>query len=82
VRQPIYYEDGRIRVAGIWKLMKMLGKWKNYNKDGELISNGGRVLNVVHTGKTLQEAIAKCYSEVKKIKFKDLGYRKDIGSRN
>jgi len=51
-------------------------------KDGKLISNGGRVLNVVHTGKTLQEAIANCYSEVKKIKFKDSGYRKDIGSRN
>ncbi|MFT4761030.1 MAG: antitoxin component YwqK of YwqJK toxin-antitoxin module [Paraglaciecola sp.] len=33
-----YYEDGRIRVAGIRKSMKMLGKWKNYNKDGELIS--------------------------------------------
>ncbi|MCF7919210.1 MAG: phosphoribosylamine--glycine ligase [Candidatus Cloacimonetes bacterium] len=50
-------------------------------KNSQLVTSGGRVLNIVHTGKTLPEAIANCYAEVKKITFKDVFYRKDIGNR-
>jgi len=48
---------------------------------GEVVSNGGRVLNVVTQGKTLQEAIKKVYTEVANITFTDVYYRKDIGQR-
>lgn len=48
-------------------------------KNGELISNGGRVLNVVGTGDTLQEAIDHTYQNVQKIHFENSFYRNDIG---
>lgn len=47
----------------------------------ELLTNGGRVLNVVAKGNTLSEAIANVYQEVSKIKFDNMHYRKDIGKR-
>ena len=51
------------------------------NEKGRILTNGGRVLNVVSKGKTLDETIKNVYSEVKKIKFKDVYFRKDIGKR-
>jgi len=48
-------------------------------KNGELISNGGRVLNVVGTGDTLQKAIDHTYQNVQKIHFENSFYRNDIG---
>ncbi len=47
--------------------------------DGKIYSDGGRVLNVVGSGDTLQEAITNTYKEVKKISFENLYYRSDIG---
>lgn len=46
---------------------------------GELCTDGGRVLSVVGSGRSLQEAIKKTYSEVKKISFDNVYYRSDIG---
>lgn len=48
-------------------------------KNGELVSNGGRVLNVVGSGDTLQQAINHTYQNVRKIYFEESFYRKDIG---
>ncbi|WP_129407992.1 phosphoribosylamine--glycine ligase [Marinitoga lauensis] len=48
-------------------------------ENGKLLTNGGRVLSIVETGKTLEEARNKAYNEIEKIKFKDKYYRKDIG---
>ncbi len=48
-------------------------------KDGKIVTAGGRVLGVTCKGKTLDEALKKCYSNVDKISFKDGFYRKDIG---
>jgi phosphoribosylamine--glycine ligase len=50
-------------------------------KDGELRTNGGRVLNVVGSGETLQEAIDHSYKNMKLISFKDSYYRRDIGKK-
>lgn len=47
--------------------------------DGALVTNGGRVLCVANKGKTLEEAIEATYADIKKIDFKDMYYRKDIG---
>ncbi len=47
----------------------------------EVLTNGGRVLNVVGTGKTLKEAIDFTYSHVDKIFYDGIFYRTDIGFR-
>lgn len=47
--------------------------------DGALYTDGGRVLNVVCGGDTLEDAIRNTYREVKKISFEGMHYRSDIG---
>ncbi|MBT3169538.1 MAG: phosphoribosylamine--glycine ligase [Candidatus Cloacimonetes bacterium] len=49
--------------------------------DDKILTNGGRVLNVVSKGETLQKAIENVYVECEKIKFTDVYFRKDIGKR-
>jgi phosphoribosylamine--glycine ligase len=49
--------------------------------DGKIVTNGGRVLNVVCKGKTLDEALENTYNEISKIHFKDMYFRRDIGKR-
>jgi len=46
---------------------------------GEILTAGGRVLGVLGTGLTHDEARAKAYEGVSKISFKDCVFRKDIG---
>lgn len=51
-------------------------------KDGQLVTDGGRVLNVTATGPTLDEALEKAYAAVKLIHFDGMHYRTDIGRRS
>ena len=48
---------------------------------GKLLSSGGRVLGVVSTGDTLEDAIINAYENVKRVHFENAFYRKDIGKR-
>ncbi len=48
-------------------------------KDNEIITNGGRVLNAVCTGRSKSSAIENAYRLAQKIKFEGSFYRKDIG---
>lgn len=50
-------------------------------KDGKLVTSGGRVLNVVGLGRDLKEAKEAAYEAIKKIRFKNMYYRRDIGFR-
>jgi phosphoribosylamine--glycine ligase len=50
-------------------------------KDGLVVTSGGRVLGITVLSNSLQEAINKVYSEVEKISFDGLYYRKDIGKK-
>ncbi|TXR48126.1 phosphoribosylamine--glycine ligase [Phyllobacterium endophyticum] len=50
-------------------------------KNGELIANGGRVLNVTASGKTVREAQQAAYAVVAKIDWPEGFYRHDIGWR-
>lgn len=50
-------------------------------KNGKIYSDGGRVLNVVGAGDTLQTAIKKTYQEVKKVSFENKYFRSDIGAK-
>ncbi|RNJ61380.1 MAG: phosphoribosylamine--glycine ligase [Porphyrobacter sp. IPPAS B-1204] len=50
-------------------------------KDGALVANGGRVLNVTATGASVTEAQAKAYAAVDRITFPSGFCRRDIGWR-
>ncbi len=49
--------------------------------DGQILTDGGRVLCVVAEGKTMQEAREVVYGEVKNISFEGMQMRSDIGLR-
>ena len=51
------------------------------SEDGVLLTDGGRVLNVVGEGDTLPEAIKNTYQEINKINFSNKYYRSDIGAK-
>jgi len=46
---------------------------------GRVVTSGGRVLSVVATGKTLNEAREKVYNNITRINFEGCHYRNDIG---
>lgn len=48
---------------------------------GKYVTAGGRVLNIVCRGETLDTAIGKAYEEIKHIQFQGAFYRTDIGRR-
>lgn len=48
-------------------------------EDGRLLTNGGRVLAVSSFGVTMREALAQSYSNVGKIRFEGVNFRRDIG---
>jgi len=48
-------------------------------QDGEVLTNGGRVLGITGTGKTIQEAIDNAYLTANRITWEDAYFRKDIG---
>ena len=50
-------------------------------KDGRIVANGGRVLNVSATGKTVGEAQKRAYAAVDRIHWSDGFCRRDIGAR-
>lgn len=49
-------------------------------KSGNLVTDGGRVLTVAASGKTVAEARAKVYEELPKIKFQGAFWRTDIAA--
>ena len=50
-------------------------------KDGQLVTSGGRVLGVTATGNTLEDAIREAYRKTAQVGFENAFYRKDIGAR-
>lgn len=49
------------------------------HKNNGLLTSGGRVLCATSTGETLDQAIEKAYTGIKKVDFNGIYYRKDIG---
>jgi phosphoribosylamine--glycine ligase len=50
-------------------------------KDGKIVTAGGRVLGVTALGNTIGEAQKKAYNAVEKIKFEKAYWRKDIADK-
>lgn len=50
-------------------------------QNGQLVTNGGRVLGCTAVEKNLSRAVSKAYEYVKKIHFGNAFYRKDIGAK-
>lgn len=49
--------------------------------DGKLVTSGGRVLGVTHSGATLHAAIENAYRACDKIRFEGMQIRRDIGKK-
>jgi phosphoribosylamine--glycine ligase len=49
------------------------------SKDGKILANGGRVLNICATGKTVLEAQSRAYQAVDRIDWPEGFCRRDIG---
>lgn len=49
------------------------------NAEGQVVTNGGRVIAVSSYGKDKAEALAKSFAEAQKIEFTDKNFRHDIG---
>jgi phosphoribosylamine--glycine ligase len=82
---PGDYEKGKI-INGIADAEKeediiIFHAGTKLNENGDLVTNGGRVIGVSATGKTLEEALAKAYKAIEKISFEGMQYRKDIGKK-
>jgi len=48
-------------------------------EDGNVLSNGGRVLTITSYGDDFQQAIKKSYQNIDKLNFDKMYFRKDIG---
>lgn len=51
-------------------------------KDGNIVTNGGRVLGITAVGATNDEARAKAFANVERISFEGAHFRRDVGSIN
>lgn len=78
---PEAYEKGK-EITGIDKVTDAIVFHAGTKMDGgKLVTNGGRVLNVVADGVTLSEAIDASYAQISKIHFDKAFYRSDIGAK-
>jgi phosphoribosylamine--glycine ligase len=81
---PGDYEKGRV-IGGLKEVSRMEGVFVFHAgtalKDGQMITNGGRVLGVTGLGEDIPRAIARTYQAVKKISWDGAHYRTDIGQK-
>ena len=50
-------------------------------RDGQLVTSGGRILNVTGLGDTIEEARARAYEACERISFPNARYRRDIAAK-
>ncbi|MBD2447624.1 phosphoribosylamine--glycine ligase [Nostoc sp. FACHB-152] len=81
---PGDYEKGKV-ITGISEAeaagVTVFHAGTKLNNQQQIVTDGGRVLNVTGTGENFQQAIAQAYTGLKSIQFEGIYYRKDIGYR-
>ena len=81
---PDKYEKGK-EISGLEKAAKMKDVFVFHagtKKEGQkILTNGGRVLGVTGTGKTVKDSIENAYKGVSLISFEGMQYRADIGRK-
>ncbi len=81
---PGKYEKG-IEISGLDEANALEGVTVFHagtkSEDGNIVTNGGRVLGVTATASSVKESIEKAYEAVSKISFEGAHFRKDIGKR-
>lgn len=75
---PLNYEKG-FEIRGIENLDCPYFVAGAKEKDGKMLTTGGRVLNIVGIGNSLEEARNQAYENTVKVRFDYQYYRKDIG---
>ena len=51
------------------------------DQDNGFLTNGGRVINSVGIGDSLEQAIENAYKQAKQIHWKNYQFREDIGNK-
>ena len=77
---PNEYKKG-IHICGIKEDQELIFHAGTKKNNLNIETSGGRVLNVVAQGETLDEAIENAYERVNEFYFEDMYFRKDIGKR-
>jgi phosphoribosylamine--glycine ligase len=80
---PLAYEKGK-PITGLKEVSALPGiiifhAGTKY-EDGEYFTNGGRVMNVCASAKTLAETLESVYSAISAISFEGMHCRRDIGA--
>ncbi|MFL8631620.1 phosphoribosylamine--glycine ligase [Clostridioides difficile] len=77
---PDGYEKGKI-ITGLENLDDDIVVFHSGTKmlDGNLVTNGGRVIGITAKSTTVKDASEKVYENIKKINFEGMHYRTDIG---
>ncbi|HBF4489575.1 TPA: phosphoribosylamine--glycine ligase [Clostridioides difficile] len=77
---PDSYEKGKI-ITGLENLDDDIVVFHSGTKmfDGNLVTNGGRVIGITAKSTTVKDAAEKVYESIKKINFEGMHYRTDIG---
>ena len=76
---PESYEKGKV-ITGLDDLDDDIVVFHSGTKlvDGNIVTNGGRVIGITTKAKTVKEAGEKVYENIKKINFEGMHYRTDI----
>jgi len=84
---PLRYEKGKV-ITGLKSNSSRVDNYKDtfvfhagtaFNEQGQIVTNGGRVLSVVALAYNMRDAIDKAYRLVNTISWDGMHYRKDIG---
>ncbi|OGP74330.1 MAG: phosphoribosylamine--glycine ligase, partial [Deltaproteobacteria bacterium RBG_16_50_11] len=81
---PGEYEKGKA-IKGLQEVSRMKDVFVFHagtaSKEGQIVTNGGRVLGVTGLGEDIPRAIERTYEAVKKISWEGVHFRTDIGQK-
>ena len=76
---PESYEKGKV-ISGLpTDVEGTLFHAGTAEKDGHVVTSGGRVLAATQMGETMKEALQKSFAQIEKVSFEGMYYRTDIG---